>query len=522
MIQYIFQSDWFLYNLSFYVGVMDLYNLKLVSKMTWKNMIVRGGDIKNIIIKQIHIRLKNILRDQYDLFIRYIKINQIAISGSFMMQCILGEDWANSDIDLYLCDEENDNYFDIMGIDKEVLTYEQKQEITDSYGHFIDINKIINRKVYGKRIQTIYVGENVINTHEEFKNFVMNTFDLNICKNIFQIIDGKEMVYVHDLMGLIRKREVVDGNYIREKKWGRIEKYIGRGFDIRGELTIDKYFKYSVNSMPFLVFKNDKDGKFEKLTFLDKVMNRDDIIKCLEERDGNIIINIDVDKCEKIRDRWLFGIYLKDIFKMFLGRECFEDGKCNCHVDILCGIRHKHYKMEVCEIHNNSRGFCQFLVVNYDDLGNVMRDEYNKIFDMDCGIEDKHIEIEHDSVHHKFWDRYWDMFDLGDVMIKDDDEYNILEEIDVKVGTYNDEHRARSFERGPVKGRYYNAEYGFDYDYRIGPKWYDMKRKMLKDFGDDDLINIRGLTYKKKEFIVSNLGYLDMGVCYEVMRVLGD
>ena len=98
--------------------------------------------------------------------------------------------------------------------------------------------------------------------------------------------------------------------------------------------------------------------------------------------------------------------------------------------------------------------------------------------------------------------------------------YDVLEKINVNVANYHDEHRARYFERGPVKGRYYNREYDFDYDKMIGKKWYDYKKKLLKDIGDDDFIVINGVKYRMKEFIVSNLGYLDVGVCYKVMDVM--
>lgn len=492
--------------------------------MTWKNIGV--GDIKNNIIRQIHTRLQRLLKNQYDFFIKYIKTNQIALSGSFILQCILGEYWDNSDIDMYLyTNTDKDNYFDVLEIEKEVLTYEKIQAIKNEYADFIDITHIINRKVFDKRIQTIKISCD--ESYDGFKKFVLTTFDLDICKNIFQYVNGVEVVYVHDFGKLINRRDNFDGNFLLEKTKKRIYKYINRGFDISGKLTMDKYFKYSVNSMPFLVFKNDKNGRFEKLTFLDKVMNRDDIIKCLEERGGNIIIDIDINKCERINKRWIFGYDFKHLFETFLNGNCLENnknlenGKCYCHVD-LCGIRHKHYRQIAYPIHNNNNKnrICDFLVIDYDDLGDVMKDEYNEIFEMKCEIENKYIEIEDELLYDKFWKKYWTIFDLKDITIKDDDVYDVLEKINVNVANYHDEHRARYFERGPVKGRYYNREYDFDYDKMIGKKWYDYKKKLLKDIGDDDLIVINGVKYQKKGFIVGNLGYLDVGVCYKVMDVM--
>jgi predicted nucleotidyltransferase len=458
-------------------------------------MIVKNVDIHNAIIKQVHIKLKEILRGQYELFIKYITVNDIAISGSFIMQCILGEDWEESDIDLYLFDEENDNYFDVMGIDKEVLTYEQKKEIMDSYGNFIDIRKIINRKIYDKKIQAIYVPTQ---TRNEFKSFVLDNFDLNICKNIFQIVDGKEMVYVHDLTGLINRREVVDGNYMRDKKKGRIEKYKSRGFDISGELTIDKYFKYSINSMPFLVFKNDKDGKLEKLTFLDKVMNRDDVIKCLEGRDGNIIIHVDNDKCEKIKERWIFGIYLKELFEMFLeGGQIQQNMDCNCHLDNICGIKHYDWAIDICRIHSNDKFIKRFLIVNYDDLNDVMKSEYNKVFEMGCNICDDFANVENKCLNGIFWKKYMEFLD---------------------VNKWND---GRTYN---VCTKYFNT--------------YNCVKKTLDEMNDDDYIYTKtkkryeksykgpkkeGTFQTKQQFISKQIGkmkLLDMDVCYKVMTEL--
>ena len=92
-------SDWFIYNIKEHLVPKDFLMLKYVCKYYHKNITVM--DVKRCIISNINLRLKKILGDNYDTFIKYISKHNVAISGSFIIQCILEEYYEDSDIDIY-------------------------------------------------------------------------------------------------------------------------------------------------------------------------------------------------------------------------------------------------------------------------------------------------------------------------------------------------------------------------------------------------------------------------------------
>jgi len=86
---------------------LSFYNLKLCNKL-W-NKYITLSMIKESIIKEINTRLLAILGDKYNDFIEILNITKAVISGSFIIQCILGEHWEDSDIDIYFPTINNKN-----------------------------------------------------------------------------------------------------------------------------------------------------------------------------------------------------------------------------------------------------------------------------------------------------------------------------------------------------------------------------------------------------------------------------
>src|ERR1700722_4295200 len=91
-------GDPFNYVIIKYLYPIDLYNLCLTNKKF--NMMLKNK-IKKSIISEIENRLKNIL-DNFLEFQEFLNKSSSIISGSFIIQCILGEYWNNSDIDIYV------------------------------------------------------------------------------------------------------------------------------------------------------------------------------------------------------------------------------------------------------------------------------------------------------------------------------------------------------------------------------------------------------------------------------------
>ena len=231
-------SDWFIYNIQEHLVPKDFFVLKYVCKYYYKY--ITKNDIKKKIISTIHERLKKVLNIQYETFIKYISKNYISISGSFIIQCILGEYYEESDIDMYsyLIMEEH-MFFDIFSM--ESLTEMQKQMFAD-YGCLPDIASIINEKLEnGHKLQQIVMNSTKIKTLEQLKNFVLSSFDFNICKNLFSIIDGKEYLYIHSLWNIINKHDIITTVKFDRQVPNRIEKYKKRGFNFNFDINATNY-----------------------------------------------------------------------------------------------------------------------------------------------------------------------------------------------------------------------------------------------------------------------------------------
>jgi hypothetical protein len=97
--------------------VKDLYELYLTTPK-YKSLFT-PQTINQVLINKINDRLKYIFQDQYDNFKLALKTDKAVISGSFIIQCILGETWSNSDIDIYV-PEKNSKLQDFF-----ILLYEK-------------------------------------------------------------------------------------------------------------------------------------------------------------------------------------------------------------------------------------------------------------------------------------------------------------------------------------------------------------------------------------------------------------
>lgn len=272
-------SDWFIYNVKEHSSPKDMWNLVQTSK--YFNKYIDKNIINECIIINIQKRLRNVLGIKYDAFIKYITKYNIIISGSFIIQCILNEHYGGSDIDLYSYNEmTSETFFDIVNIKE--LDKEQYERF-DTYGDLPNIEDIIN--VYlknGHKLQNIRMHE--IENYEDAKKYVLNDFDLNICKNLFSIMDGKPNIYVHNLNNICNKKDVLQ-KYTKSYKVDpgtlkRINKYQSRGFEIKILETFNKidHIYYEGKLYPFIVYKNNQNGYFSKLTMFNFVMNENKLI----------------------------------------------------------------------------------------------------------------------------------------------------------------------------------------------------------------------------------------------------
>jgi len=196
---------------------VDIYKLSLTSKYYYKHI-----EVNKYIIKEIDIRLQNIFGDKVNHFKELLISLNAIISGSFIIQCILGEIWIRSDVDIFIpktVDLKLDEFLLNIGCIQKYDNYNVK---------YLLFCEAVNYKMKsGQHIQLIKLHENNV------KQYMNKTFDFDICKNIY---NGKS-VQINNMYNITHKiidlKDVIMTDNIGE----RLEKYHQRGFNI-----INKHF----------------------------------------------------------------------------------------------------------------------------------------------------------------------------------------------------------------------------------------------------------------------------------------
>lgn len=191
---------------------VDIYKFSLTSKYYYKHI-----QVNKYIIKEIDIRLQNIFGDKVNYFKELLISLNAIISGSFIIQCILGEIWIDSDVDIFLPNTENTELGRFLLNIKCVTNYD---EYDVEYLLFCDA---VNYKMEsGKCIQLIRLYENNV------KKYIDKTFDFDICKNIY----NGESIQIKDIYNITHKIIDLKDVIIKDKIGERREKYHKRGFNI--------------------------------------------------------------------------------------------------------------------------------------------------------------------------------------------------------------------------------------------------------------------------------------------------
>jgi hypothetical protein len=172
-------------------------------------------------------------------FCKFIKDNDMGITGSFILQIIKGMEYNGSDIDIFvkkITPELMTKFAEIIGVNGKTLikhNYNQK----DKKFHNI-VSQLAEFNKEGQKFQ-------LIEPHDEYGTIMkyVETFDFDICKNFF---DGTSF-YVSNLSNIINNKAVYDETYYNERSFvnttfkndktfkqmvKRVCKYNGRGYDI--------------------------------------------------------------------------------------------------------------------------------------------------------------------------------------------------------------------------------------------------------------------------------------------------
>ena len=225
----------------------ELYNF--VKALNYSN--IDDKIVKELGKRLIMKRLQQLKGIDANPFCKQLIQNECIIAGSFPLQCLLGENWQDSDIDLY-----SKHQCKITPKDIRHQPHRRAQPIEiylwslyilqPSLNCMQTYNKPLYVQVYdydgmpfieyyreypicNKIIQTIIVER------EDLEEYVRDEFDLTFCQIIF---NGKEVKFDQSWMDIAQKTgKVIKINKMRdmvrfEKTKKRIEKYKKRGFAI--------------------------------------------------------------------------------------------------------------------------------------------------------------------------------------------------------------------------------------------------------------------------------------------------
>lgn len=309
----------------------ELYYLSLTSKIY--NQLI---NFNQIVINTIQDRLKKEFGQHYDITI-LIKDSGIFISGSFIIQCILNEDWS-SETEKYL-DSATANRF-ISDSDINMFCPYQSNNLVNLYTH----------PIYGKNYKVSYIEHYIFNT--------MNYLDL--------IYDYKNIPFTthHPILyHIIQKAHYVIADNTRiTMKVITID-----ALDIVKD--IGQYFKIMDNRVDFDVCKNIYYNNKLYIKDMDGILNKKITFNCKTQLDQSMIRyhkykfrgfvfdnkityeNLkDADYCEQrvfssnnipLSLSKFIKVNISDIESKLILTECIKDQCLICFCDGT--IKHQHY-----------------------------------------------------------------------------------------------------------------------------------------------------------------------------------
>jgi len=159
------------------------------------------------------------------------------ISGSFILQLLLGEKWGDSDIDIFL-KESHRNVCKVSSIHRflyalqckyngQYICEENKIKRLRSYtSSSNEIHRILEYPIKNEKFQCI--GLNAKNEISVLDH--INSFDFNFCKNVFYYDDTGPHLVIPHLEDVIFKRTKISSINLTKSSLQRYEKYLQRGF----------------------------------------------------------------------------------------------------------------------------------------------------------------------------------------------------------------------------------------------------------------------------------------------------
>lgn len=293
--------DLFKYEFISLLSPLDFYHFKLINKEY--HQLITLNWLKTSILSHINKRLLTIFGEQYDRLIEIMNNTGAVISGSFIIQCILGEYWQ-SDIDFYFPTKGNKEYNDYKIYRNSFYELEQffyhechygcvdSCDVTKyKYNRSISIvrNYRVNHDIY-KDIQIIHFNTG----KSKMINRINEAVDFDICKNGYYVKNNKQQIYIYKLIDILHKETIFMYSGSLGDSIKRCYKYRNRGFTINNHYTSDKLLKVSnigrfgCNTLSVLNYLNYEVKKYE----IRRIEN--DQYELLTEMNDDLQLNFDI------------------------------------------------------------------------------------------------------------------------------------------------------------------------------------------------------------------------------------
>lgn len=251
----IFQANVFDNVIVNYLKMKDLFNLKFVCQVFRRKF--TDGYLMKRIKKIIENRLKVIFGSTYNEFVVAMFKSKAILSGSFVLQCIIGEQWDNSDIDIYVSSKQSEYQSSNLPLHKYLLTQiETAKDKELSYGNYNSVYEriidcVTNYKNCGPMKSKIQVVR--IETSKKY-SLIDHTYNtgFDVCKNrLYYDKNGKIHLYLKNYKEAINKSSTFTIENVNDFFY-RIEKYSKRGFFFK-----PKYDRLLYLEFLYLKFSHD-------------------------------------------------------------------------------------------------------------------------------------------------------------------------------------------------------------------------------------------------------------------------
>lgn len=185
--------------------------------------------IKNNTIKEMKKRLEiNLGKSNSDKLIDCLKKENVIISGSFIIQCMLGEYWTQSDIDIFYITDEKDVDISFVNENDFLLVHYPSCIYERFLGDYLYRYAILKNKHTGELVQILNLSNN------SMKSLDLNDiFDFDICKNYFHYKNGNEVLDIYDIDSIMNKKiaSIQTEKFELFLIFTRLRKYKKRGFE---------------------------------------------------------------------------------------------------------------------------------------------------------------------------------------------------------------------------------------------------------------------------------------------------